>query len=118
MDKGPHKLVLHPDAATQFCQEAAAKEQQGFCWIVWWKNVRRNPPQNLTILPLVMVPHKSLSWRAILDLLFELTVNRQKLLLVNDTSKALVPAAALDQMGEVLSRLIAAVAAAPRNNRI
>ena len=32
--KEPHKLALHPEAATQFFQEAAKKEQQGFCQIV------------------------------------------------------------------------------------
>ena len=35
--------------------------------------------------------------------------------MVNDASECLAPAAALDQMGEALPRLIAAVAAAPHN---
>ena len=49
-----------------------------------------------------------------MDLLFELEVNRRRLASVNDASKALAPAAALDQMGEALPQLIAAVASAPK----
>ena len=61
-----------------------------------WKDIRKNPPQNLKILPLVAVPHKLRSWQAILDLSLELTVNKQKILSVNNASKTLAPAAALD----------------------
>ena len=77
-----------------------------------WAELQRDPPWNLKISPLAAVPHKLRSWRAILDLSFELMVNRRRLLLVSTDSKALAPPAALDQMGAALPRLIAAVAAA------
>ena len=115
VEKGPHQSALHPDAAAQFRAEAVEKEQQGFCRIVRWKAIRRNPPRNLKISPLAAVPHKSRAWRAILDLSFETQVNGRKLASVNDASECLAPAAALDQMGEALPRLIAAVAAAPHD---
>ena len=113
VSKGPHMSALQPLAAAQFCAEALEKEQLGFCRIVKWADLRKNPPQKLKISPLAAVPHKSRSWRAILDLSFELTVNGRRLPSVNTASKALAPPAALDQMGEALPRLIAAVAAAP-----
>ena len=37
-----------------------------------------------------------------MDLLFKLEVNGRRLALVNNASKALAPAAVLDQMGEAL----------------
>ena len=78
--------------------------------------MRKSPLRTSKISPLARVPHKLRSWWAILDFLFELTVNGQKLLSVNNASAKMMPAAALDQMGEALSRLIATVVAAPRND--
>jgi len=113
VEKGPHLSAREPGAAEQFRKEAREKEAQGFCRILKWKTLRRDPPRDLKISPLAAVPHKSRSWRAILDLSFELEVNGKRLASVNDASEATAPAAALDQMGEALPRLIAAVAAAP-----
>ena len=48
-----------------------------------------------------------------MDLSFELEVNGERIPLVNEASEGLAPEAALNQMGEALPRLIAAVAAAP-----
>ena len=101
-----------PGAVVQFCQEALEKAEQGFCRIVKWRTLRHKPPKNLKISPLAAVPHRSWSWRAILDLSFKLEVNGERIPLVNDASKVLAPKAALNQMGDALPRLIAVVAEA------
>ena len=75
VEKGPHLSAREPGAAEQFRKEAREKEAQGFCRILKWKTLRRDPPRDLKISPLAAVPHKSRSWRAILDLSFELEVN-------------------------------------------
>ena len=72
VEKGPHLSAREPGAAEQFCKEAGEKAAQGFCRIVKWKALRRDPPRDLKIFPLAAVPHKLRSWRAILDLLFKL----------------------------------------------
>ena len=113
VEKGPHMLAREPGAAVQFHQEALEKAEQGFCWIVKWRTLQHKPPKNLKISPLAAVPHKSRLWRAILDLSFELEVSGERIPSVNDSSKALAPKAALNQMGDALPRLIAAVAEAP-----
>ena len=112
VEKGLHLLARELEAAAQFCKEAVEKAEQGFCWIVKWKILWKNPPWNLYISPSAVVPHKSWSWRAILDLSFKQEVYGSRLASVNDASEALAPEAVLNQMEEALLRLIAAVAAA------
>ena len=75
VEKGPHKLACKPGTVMQFQQEAREKEQQGFCKIFKWSELRKDPPCNLKISPLTAVPHKSRSCLAILDLSFQLDVN-------------------------------------------
>ena len=73
--------------------------------------------RNLEILLLAVVPHKSWSWLATLDLLFKLDVKGCQLLPVNDVSKDLAPAVALGQMGKALLRLISEVAVMSEEDR-
>ena len=72
MEKGPHLSAREPNVVAQFCKEAVKKAEQGFCWIIKWKALWNNPHRNIKISPLAAVPHKLRSWRAILDLSFEL----------------------------------------------
>ena len=115
IDKGPHLSAANPGAAAQFREEALAKAEQGLCSIIKWATIKNDPPQCLKISPLAAVPHKSRSWRAILDLSFGLTVMGKKLPSVNESSTPLAPPEALDQMGEALPRLIEALALAPED---
>ena len=113
--KGPHISAASPEAAAQFRVEAGEKERQGLCRIVRWADIRDDPPKALKISPLAGVPHKSRTWRAILDLSFVLMVMGRRLPSVNEATTPLAPPEALDQMGEALPRLIEALANAPED---
>ena len=60
-----------------------------------------------------MIPHKSRKYRAILDLSFKLMLNGYALPSVNEATERCAPEEALDQIGQVLPRIIAAMAEAP-----
>ena len=70
----------------------------------------------LKLSPLAMIPHKSIKYRAILDLSFELMVAGYLLLLVNDATKKCAPEEAMYQIGSVLPRMIEALAMAPKGD--
>lgn len=59
IDRGPHASALQLDAITQLHEEVAAKVQAGQAHIVDWKDIQRDPPPQLKISPISMVPHKS-----------------------------------------------------------
>ena len=68
--RGPHVSSLEPDAIEQIQVEARNKEKQGFAKIYKWDDVKQNPPPNLKLSPLAMIPHKSWKYRAILDFFY------------------------------------------------
>ena len=86
--RGPHVSSLEPDAIEQIQVEARDKEKQGFAKIYKCDDVIQNPPPNLKLSPLAMIPHKSRKYRAILDLLFELRVAGYQLPSVNDATSS------------------------------
>ena len=94
----------HPIAAKACRQEALAQAAEGGCQIIQWKTLRESPPPNLKISPIAAIPHKSRLYRMILDLSFELQVNKEKLCSVNDSSdKALAPHHAMYKLGNIIS---------------
>ena len=113
--RGPHQSALVPEARDQHVCEVMEKVARGQARIVDWADLRRNLPPNLKISPIAMVPHSSRKWRAILDLSFMLKFDMGAVPSVNSTSAELAPRPALDQLGHVLPRLIAAMAEADQN---
>ena len=113
VDKGPHTSALVADAIAQIQIEARDKERQGFATIVKWDVLKQNLPANLKISPLAMIPHKSRKYRAILDLSFSLTIAGWDLPSVNEATSETAPSEAIDQVGEVLPRIIEALATTP-----
>jgi hypothetical protein len=66
-----------------------------------------------------MIPHKSRNFRAILDLSFKLRLkDGTHVPSVNDTTTLEAPAAAIDQMGHALQRIIHAFAEADEDAKI
>ena len=110
--RGPHVSALVPDAIEQIQLEARDKEAQGFAKIFLWEDLKKTLPQKLKLSPLAMIPHKSRKYRAILDLSFALMLAGYALPSVNEATKRMAPEAAIDQIGKVLPRLIAALAGA------
>ena len=116
IEKGPHISALDPVAITALRAETLERVAEGLCRRVPWNTIKENPPPNLKISPLAAIPHKSRSFRMILDLSYELKVNNNKLRSVNDASdKSLAPQHAMFELGNVIPRIIWQMASAPDN---
>ena len=111
IDRGPHISALHPDAIEQLRAEVAEKVANGQARIVAWDDIKDNPPPELKISPLAMIPHKSRKFRAILDLLFPVRLENGSVIpSVNDATTKTAPRGAINQIGHSLQRIIHAFA--------
>ena len=119
VERGPHVSALEPDAIEQLKGEIAEKVRIGQCRVVEWDSIKENPPRQLKVSPLAMIPHKSRKYRAILDLSFSLRLKNGGVVpSVNETTTLEAPAGAIDQMGHSLSRIIHAFAEAGEDDKV
>ena len=119
IDKGPHASALIPEAIEQLRREVAEKVASGQARVVRWDDIKHDPPPELKISPLAMVPHKSKPYRAILDLSFPVKLS-DKLVhpSVNAATKKTAPRQAIDQLGHSLQRIIQGFASADPTAKI
>ena len=107
IDRGPHKSALHPDAISQLHEEVATKVKAKQACIVDWNDIKHNPPLQLKVLLIAMVPHKSCCFRTILDLSFAIRLtDGSRIPSVNNATTKLAPRGAINQMGHSLSHII------------
>ena len=100
-------------------QRKAHKVRVGQAKLVLWDDIKDNPPPQLKISPIAAIPHKSKAFRSILDLSFSLRLTNGGILeSVNDSTVKMAPRGALDQLGQALSRIIHAFAAADEDAKI
>jgi hypothetical protein len=119
VERGPHVSALQPEAIEQLKTEVAEKVRVGQCRVVEWDNIKDDPPEQLKISPLAMIPHKSRQFRAILDLSFKIRLKNGDIIpSVNETTTLEAPAGAIDQLGQSLQRIIHAFAEADENAKI
>jgi len=119
IDRGPHISALVPDAAMQLDIEVKEKVQNNQARLVFWDDIKQNPPPQLKISPIVMVPHKSRPYRAILDLSFPVKLSPEEVIpSVNSTTTKTAPKGSIDQLGHSLSRIIHAFASASDDAKI
>jgi len=119
VDRGPHQSALAPDAIDQLTEEVRAKVAAGQARIVDWKDICDNPPPQLKISPISMIPHKSRKYRTILDLSFSLRLEDGGVIpSVNEASIKSAPKGSIDQIGHSLSRIIHAMAEAPDDAKV
>ena len=119
IDRGPHKSALAPDAIAQLTAEVREKVAAGQARIVDWMDIRDDPPAQLKISPISMIPHKSRKYRTILDLSFSLRLRGGgRIPSVNEASIKSAPKGSIDQLGHSLSRIIHAMATAPTDAKI
>ena len=105
--RGPHSSAQSPKVIAHFKAEAAGKVRTNQAWLVLWDSIKDNPPKELKISPIAAIPHKSKDYRSILDLSYCLRLkNGGVRASVNDTTKKMAPAGAIDQIGECLLRII------------
>jgi hypothetical protein len=119
IERGPHVSAMDPEAMTQLQQEVADKVKKGQAKLILWDEIKDDPPPELKISPIAMIPHKSRQFRAILDLSFRLKLKNDSFIpSVNESTTLEAPAGAIDQMGHVLSRLIHAMADAGPEDKV
>jgi hypothetical protein len=113
VERGPHVSALQKEAIEQLKGEIAEKVRVGQCRVVNWDDIKHNPPAQLKISPLAMIPHKSRQFRAILDLSFRIRLKSGEVIpSVNETTTLEAPSGAIDQLGHSLQRIIHAFAEA------
>ena len=110
LKRGPHISAKNPTAAKYLHEETQEKLKGGYIRIVKWKDIKHNCPKNLKNSPVAMIPHKSRSFRCILDLSFKLKVNGTKINSVNETTTTQSPQKSMAQLGWVIKRIITTMA--------
>lgn len=119
IDRGPHSSALEPDAIAQMKAEIQEKLSKNQVRLVEWDSIKDNPPKQLKISPLAMIPHKSRKYRAILDLSFKLRLkNGEMLPSVNENTTLEAPVGAIDQLGHSLQQVIHAFAEAGPEEKV
>lgn len=58
IDQGPHILAFVPEASHQLDLKVAKKVEKGQAQLVKWFEIKHNPPPQLKISLVAMVPHK------------------------------------------------------------
>ena len=114
---GPHPTARDPEAAACCQEEALEKVAEGYCKIVPWSELRQRFKSgelpNLKISPIAAIPHKSRSYRMILDLSAkgQGRNGQKRRKSVNElTIKEASPLASMKQLGKTLPRLIWTIA--------
>jgi hypothetical protein len=116
--RGPHPSALQPAALAQLRQETLDKVGKGQARLVNWDSIRHDPPKDLKISPIAMIPHKSRGFRAILDLSYSIRLRGGTVTSVNKTMVKTAPHGSIDQMGHTLSCIIHAFAEADEDSKI
>lgn len=110
---GAHPSASEPEAAEALHLETLEQVEGGFARLIPWKVLRGQLQRKLKISPIAAIPHKSRSYRKIVDLSFAL----DDLPAVNDsTNTSTAPLHAMNELGWVLPRLIHAMATVPETN--
>ena len=105
--RAPHCSLLSPGALEHFTAEAAEKVRTGQARVIAWDSIKDNPPKELKISPIPAIPHKSKSYRFILDLSFWLRLaNGSVHASINDIAKKTALAGKIGQICSCLSRII------------
>jgi hypothetical protein len=112
--KGSHPSARVPEAAAQLRSETLEKVEQGYARLELWEELKKNPPRNLKVSPVAAIPHKSRTYRCILDLSHGVRLGKEKFASVNESTNPMTaPRLSMAQLGNVLPRLICFVATAP-----
>ena len=83
ISRGPHISAKQGEALQYLHKETEEKIKGGYVTTTTWGQIKTNHPKNLKISPVAMIPHKSRNFRCILDLSFQLKVNKKKISSVN-----------------------------------
>ena len=104
--RGAHPTANKPEARRYLIAQTLTKVNENFAKVIKWGTIKNNPPKNLKISPIAMIPHKSRDYRSILDLSFQIRMKGQKQPSVNQSTNKLAPQKAMAGLGRVLQRII------------
>jgi hypothetical protein len=122
--RGPHSSAMTPEARALVLEDVLYQVQAGFSEIITWASIEANPPANLKVSPLAVIPQTDRRGRLILDLSFGVrrssgpTKGEVFQPSVNATTKKLSPDAPIQELGKVLPRIIDFMATAPMGETI
>ena len=108
--KGPHSSANAPDALEALLAETDEKVKNGYARVLRYRDIMKNMPKNLKISPVAMIPHKSRSFRTILDLSFRLRHLGTLMESANSATVKQAPAESMVQLGNCVQRIIALLA--------
>jgi hypothetical protein len=106
LTRGPHISAKSEQARECLVQETRDKIKGGFAKVIKWKDIKDDPPINLKISPIAMIPHKSRKFRAILDLSFQMRMKGSKMPSVNSATSIKAPQKSMAELGNVLKRIV------------
>jgi len=110
LHKGPHSSANAPDALQALHTETEEKQANGYAKVIRYGDIKNNMPKKLKISPVAMIPHKSRSFRTILDLSFRLHHFGKLMESVNSATVKQAPAESMVQLGYCVQRLVALLA--------
>jgi hypothetical protein len=118
--QGPHPLARTPEALQVFKENLAYQPAAGFYELVLAAELLKNPPKNLKISPVVVIPQVNRRARIILNLSFPIRrsgANRKMgpvlVESVNQMTWSLVPQTPVKLIRKVLTELFEFMAGAP-----
>jgi hypothetical protein len=95
--RGPHVSALEPEAMAHLDAEVQEKVKTRQARLLKWADIQHNPPLELKVSPVAMIPHKSQSCRAILDLSYSVKLSpTMSIPSVNSTTVKTAPKGATD----------------------
>ena len=126
LSRGPHPSALTPDAIELFEHDIAYQVRAGFSQVLLAKDLLQNPPRNLKISPVAVVPQPGRRGRIILDLSFPVRrplPGRRRMgpILedsVNNTTATTAPQTPVKLIGVALFELFEFMAVAPTDTNI
>ena len=104
--RGAHPSAKDPDALEYLRKETAEKVEGGWVFTVRWGDIKHAIPPHMKVSPVALIPHKSRSYRVILDLSFQLLFQGQRQPSINDTTNIQAPQQAMAQLGWILHRIM------------
>ena len=110
LKRGPYKSATSKRARQALLDETATKISQGYSKIVKWGEIKNCLHKNFKLSPVAMIPHKSRSFRCILDLSFQLKQNNITYPSVNTVTNRLAKTESMAQLGHVLQRIVETMA--------
>ena len=114
--RGPHPPERSSDAIPALKKEAKEKFANNQCIIISWEEVKDNLPSQLNISPATAIPRNICKLISIINLSFKLMINWFEMPLVNEAKIHTVKKEAIEQLGKLLLRSIAATPEVPEDD--